>query len=500
MTEIAKRKYKPILIILLCSLVLIIIMQPWNLYFLNDDFEHIPAIGQTLVIRKNFLRPFANLFLLFDNCLYGKWAPGYFLTTWLLHSATSVSIYYASRDVIRKYIPYLPSRTALLTSLFFLFYPFHAEPLFWIIGRGSIIAALFTILSIYFYLKKDEKNTYLLISLLLFTVALLSYESIWNAIFFYCLISFLNIKQHAANHKRERFHSGIFVLTFIAYFIVRYYTLNTLTGDYAQIDNNIFNFRLLLTNIIKLTGRNFTPPFLNAVFSLIFFSLSVIIYTVAIAVMLKKNTKAGWLMIILWLGVISGVITAAPLGIDTHGNESERYIYYSSFFFCFFLAIATTLPKRKEWQYIINGFIITLAIAGLITYNVNYRYASAVTKTTLQFVKKYPDFKNAYFIDVPEEYKGALIFRTSLPDAIYWVDTECKYDSIKIISKTENARGKLPYETGEKTWEELSRAKGFKIGKNIYGVKDTLNRNVTLNKNDILFWFNGKGIFKVNRP
>ena len=41
MTEIAKRKYYHISLILLCSLVVLVIMQPWHLYFLNDDFEHI---------------------------------------------------------------------------------------------------------------------------------------------------------------------------------------------------------------------------------------------------------------------------------------------------------------------------------------------------------------------------------------------------------------------------------------------------------------------------
>lgn len=205
-------------------------------------------------------------------------------------------------------------------------------------------------------------------------------------------------------------------------------------------------------------------------------------------------------MITLCLGLISGVVTAAPLSIDTHGNESERFIYYSSFFFCFFLAIVTTLPRRKEWQYIITGFVIVSGITGLIIYNANYRYTSTVTKTTLQFVKKYPNYKNAYFIDVPGEYKGALLFRVCLPDAIRWIAPECKYDSVTIISKTESASGILPYETGEKTWEELSREKNNEAQSGVYALKDTLNRNILLNENDIVFWFTKKGLYRVNKP
>lgn len=499
MTEILKRKCNSVLIILLGSLVLIVIMQPWNLYFLNDDFEHIPHIGQSLFVRKHFLRPFANLFLLLDKYLYNQWSPGYFITTWLLHSACTVSIYYVSKNVIKKHTPDLPAHTALLTALFFLFYPFHAEPLFWILGRGSVIAALFTILSIYFYLQKDKKRMFLPISLLLFVAALFTYESMWNVIFIYFLISFINIKQYPADKKREYVHSGLFLLTFVAYFVVRYFSLDTITGGYEVIDKNLFQIPFLLSNLVKLVARNFTPPFLHTVFSAVFFSLSAVIFVFAIAMMFKKDKAAGKLMIVLWLCVISGVITATPLGIDTHGNESERYIYCSSFFFCFFLAIATTLLQKKEWQYLINGFVIAAGIAGLIVYNANYRYTSAVTKTTLAFVKKYPGYKSAYFIDVPEEYKGALIFRTCLPEAVRWIDANCKYDSITILSKNENAAGNLPYVTGEKQWKELSKEKKAVIKGNVYALKDSLNRNVILNKNDIVFWFTEKGLFKINK-
>jgi hypothetical protein len=269
-------------------------------------------------------------------------------------------------------------------------------------------------------------------------------------------------------------HTGMFLSAFMLYLCIRFILLDAITGDYTDIDSNMSSITLLLANLTKLVARNFTPPFLHTVFSIIFFILSLIVYGVAIVLMFKKNKSAGWLMIILSLGVISGVITAAPLGIDTHGNESERYIYYSSFFFCFFLAIATTLPKRKEWQYIIIIFIIASSITGLITYNANYRYTSSVTKTTLEFVKKYQDYKNAYFVDVPGEYKGSLIFRVCLPNAIHWIAPECKYDSIIIVSKAENA--------------------------NIYGLKDTLNRNIILNENDAVFWFTEKGLYKVRRP
>lgn len=495
---VLQRRNFHILIILLCSFIVLIIMRPLSLYFLNDDFEHIPFSANNIFIRKNFLRPVANLFLLSDRYLFGKWAPGYFFTTWFFHTGCTVSMYYLFVEAIKKYSFNLPDYTALFAALFFLFYPFHAEPLFWIIARGSIISALFAIISIYCYLKKDN-NKYLVLSLLFFIAALFTYESVWNLIFIYALISYYNFKKQLAAARKELLHICIFIFSFLLYLALRYFTLDTFTGGYAEIDSNILEPALLASNILKLAARNFTPPFENTTFSIAFFSLSVIIYTIAIVLMFKKNKSAGWLLIILCMALISATVTAAPLGIDTHGNESERYIYYSSFFFCFFLSVVVTL-LRKDLKYIAAGFIVILEITGLIVYNAHYRYASAVVKTSLEFIRKYPNYKNAYFIDVPGEYKGALIFRVCLPNAIRWIAPKCKFDSVIVVSKTEDATGIKPFNTGETTWKEFIGNRKNKLQPNTYSLKDTLGREIKLYNNDAVFWFTGKGFYKVKSP
>lgn len=225
MIEIAKRN--PVLIILLCSLIVLVIMQPWSLYFLNDDFEHIP--NNHLIVRNNFLRPVSNFFLVLDRALFDKVATGYFLTTLVLHTFCAISIYYLCRQIFMHYALGLPSHVPLLTAIIFLFYPFHAEPLFWIISRGSVIAALFTILSLYYYLRKNEHFKYLMLSWIMFLVALFTYESIWTVLLFYCLISFLYIKKPLATKRQEYIHAGVFLITFILYLLIRFISLGTIT-------------------------------------------------------------------------------------------------------------------------------------------------------------------------------------------------------------------------------------------------------------------------------
>jgi hypothetical protein len=497
MTGIAAKKNNPVLIILLGSLIVLLIMQPWNLYFLNDDFEHIPLLNDNLLVRKNFLRPVANLFLFFDRHLYNKRAYGYFLTTWILHASCTIGIYYLCSEVIKRYVPDLPVHTALLTALFFLFYPFHAEPLFWIIARGSIIAALLQVLSLYYYIKKDQNNKNFLVSLLLFALALFTYESTWNCTFFYCFISYLNVERQDATKKTEVFHPLIFVAVFIAYLFTRYFLLGTFTGGYVEIDENIRLRWLLLANLVKLVARNFTPPFYNSMWSALFFCLSVIIYGFAVLLAFKKSKTVGLLLLILVFGLITAVITAAPLGIDTHGNESERYIYYSSFFFCFFLAVLTTIVVKKRLQVYFATFIILIGLTGLLVYNANYRYASTVTRTTTRFIKNYPGYQKAYFINVPGEYKGSLILRSALPNAVDWIDADCKYQAIEIVNVKEDASGKLPFLTGEKTWKDLMSGE-YDNGQNgNYLFNDSLKKDFLSDKN-VVFWFTGKGLYKMN--
>jgi hypothetical protein len=69
-----------------------------------------------------------------------------------------------------------------------------------------------------------------------------------------------------------------------------------------------------------------------------------------------------------------------------------------------------------------------------------------------------------------------------------------------LSAKQKTPSGILPYETGEKTWEELSREKNNEAQSGVYALKDTLNRNILLNENDIVFWFTKKGLYRVNKP
>jgi hypothetical protein len=499
MKSILKSQGGQLLVIFVCCLLFILLIKPWQLYFLNDDFMHIPMPNQWLFLRGGFFRPVPNFVLLFDKWLYGKNATGFFFTTLALHISCVFSVYFLVKEIMKTYLPELSnSLLAFATAMLFLVYPYHAEAIMWVIARVSIIAAIFTFLSLFFYIKAAVSKPYLFLSWLCFFIALFTYESMWNIVLLFGIISFTDAQKRRLTVNKALMHFALMAATFGAYILLRIYLLKTIAGDgYLEINDNLGKYKLLVVNLVKLTGRNFTPPFENTIYAVIFFIASVVVYAVFTYKVFKLNLVWGRLLIITWIALVTAVITASPLGIDTHYNESERYLYYSSFYYCFFIAFLIIVLVNSNFRFPFLATIVFVFVLLLANLQRNYQHASAVTKSTVKLVAENARYKNAYFIDVPKKYKGSMIFRISLPDAIHWIVPEATYDSAFVVSQVEKSSGILPYKTGELNWNELAGEKGWDV--NITRIK-TATIDTMLSKEDIIFWYKEDGLYKVLHP
>ena len=110
---------------------------------------------------------------------------------------------------------------------------------------------------------------------------------------------------------------------------------------------------------------------------------------------------------------------------------------------------------------------------------------------------KNTQYKTAYFIDVPKKYKGSMILRAGLPDAIKWIVPKANYDSVVIVSQMETPSGIMPYKAAASTWKELAIVKGWSI--DTPAVKSAAS-NALLTKEDVIFWYKPDGIYKVVLP
>jgi len=137
-------------------------------FFTSDLWRLIdnPTIGSY------YYRPFFLLSLAVDYNLWGLNPFGYHITNLVLHALASFLVYQIGRRLFLKSTP------ALLGSMLFAVHPVHVESVAWISGRTDPMAAVFFLLSFYFYiLFRDGKGlTMLIFSLISYFFSLLSKE------------------------------------------------------------------------------------------------------------------------------------------------------------------------------------------------------------------------------------------------------------------------------------------------------------------------------------
>ncbi len=467
-------------------------IKPWQLFFLNDDFMHIPDVR--LVLRSGFMRPVPNVFLWFDKILYGSKPLGFFITSIVLHGLAVFSVYYLVECIQNKLklLQHIKD-LAFWVALFFLVYPFHAESIMWTIARVSIMATAFTLFSLASFIKADKLNGFFWVSWFWLILALFSYESMWNILPLYFLVAWYKSKERIIAVSTAWLQSGIMIVTFIGYFIIRFALLKSLVGDgYDHMEDNMKNISLVAGNLIKLTARIYTPAIDNPRLFVFLFVFLTLIFIYFLYRQLKANRKTGIFLIILWGAMITGVLTAAPLGIDTHFHESDRYTYYASFYFCFFLAITCQSFFSPKWRTLYSvGFCIIFS-AGFYVLQSHYAFSSSATRGTIDLLNKQPAGKKIIFADVPERYKGALIFRTSLPDAIEWLAPACNPDTVIIYSQVPAFRKSGNFKTGIISLQDLSNMKGEQYKKELQ-----IFLNQTGATDTLLFWYGNGGLWQV---
>jgi len=122
--------------------------------------------------RHDLYRPLVSLSYLIDLRLWGDRPPYYHVTNLLLHSASSVLVFFILRAILEKSWP------AWLGALLFAIHPVHTESVSWISGRDDVICGFFFFLALLLYLSahKGRRWTHRAGSLAAFFLALLSNE------------------------------------------------------------------------------------------------------------------------------------------------------------------------------------------------------------------------------------------------------------------------------------------------------------------------------------
>ncbi len=186
------------------------------------DFSHLKDIftknvGAGAFRLDNFYRPIQLSAYSIVYHISGVNVFGYHLLNLLLHLGNAILIYFFILALFEK------KEISFICSLLFTVHPVHTEAITYMNGTADPLAMFFGLLSLFLYLRANERINYYILSLICFTIALLSKETIIILPF---LIILLDL------YKRESLRKKC--LNYTPYFM--------LMGCYILLRATIFNF------------------------------------------------------------------------------------------------------------------------------------------------------------------------------------------------------------------------------------------------------------------
>lgn len=423
-----------IVISVVAVILFLLIANPAQFYFLNDDFGLIPISAQGKFIRGYFFRPAFNFSLWADHSIWHKNAFGYHLTNTIIHLANTALLFFFAKKLFSLYSNdkhrFLKS---WLVSLFFLLYAFHAEPVFWVAGRGGSLSTLFFLVASIFYLKRDLSKLYLLLSVLSFCIGLLVYESVWIFPVFCFFISLADVRLNRKNWKPEAVCLLMVFISFLVYLFIRRLITGRLDSEYELGELLRLNIPALAHNYNALVARIFLPPMKSSGLFLSIYILLVVLLIALIIATIKKR-KFNALVCILIASCLIAVLPPVSLGINTHETESERYIYLPSLFFILLtIEILSNLANKKTL--VISCVILIVSHAFYLSHSASaYRFSGSIVRESLNFINERPATGTLYAINVPRQYRGAYMFNSGFNSALKWVCNQCNNKPASIIS------------------------------------------------------------------
>src|SRR5262245_25963058 len=100
-----------------------------------------------------------------DRVLWGLHAPGYHLTSLVLHVLAVLAVFALARRLLRHALgPDAPSNTAIdvgatAAALVFAVHPLRVEPIAWVSARGTVLGGLLLVLAVLVYVAGWERGT-----------------------------------------------------------------------------------------------------------------------------------------------------------------------------------------------------------------------------------------------------------------------------------------------------------------------------------------------------
>lgn len=369
-----------ILIIILLAIANCLFYNPFQLYFLNDDFLHIPLTANGVLFQQRSIRPIHELLVKFDLLLWNKQASGFHLTALILHFIVAFELFFVAKIIFQKLFQITKEQSIQLSFfsvVLFLCYPQHAESLAWILGRTPVLATIFFLpVVILFFTEKKSWKTYS-IALLLYLLTLFTYEqSVLFPIIFLILIV---VEKDSFKRKEKIAFAVLITLATLFYIIARKIITTEIAGKYEAGNFTSFQVTTLLNNLYKFAARLMLNPINQPKVFFIYSVLFLLVVAILLAWQRKKILQLPAIIMLLSIAIL--LLPVVSLGITIRSYESGRYLYQPSIFLSIFLAYLFSLIKNDYLKFFLIVVLIIYWGVGKKDSAQDFRQASAYAKT-----------------------------------------------------------------------------------------------------------------------
>ncbi|MBN3038085.1 MAG: tetratricopeptide repeat protein [Candidatus Omnitrophica bacterium] len=347
-----------------------------------------------------FYRPLQLLSYMFDYAIWKFNVFGYHLTNIILHILVALALFYLLNILFKNMF------LSLSCSILFLVHPIHTEAVSYISGRSDTLGLLFMLLSLAFYLKNINtgKNSFFLLMLIAYTLALLSREIVL------ILPILLLIYHYSFKVEIKKKSFGFLVVVSLFYIALRLTLLRFLIEKVSfstTFLQRVPGFFKALANYIKLL---FLPLDLHMEYGNRVFNITdpaalagIFIFVLLTGISLKaKRTKTVVFFAIMWFFI--GLIPSSNL-YPINAYMAEHWLYLPSIGFFLLMAIGLdslySVKKRRATAITMLGLLLILYSSLTIIQNTFWREPISFYKRTLSYV---PDSSRAHY-NLGNEYK-----------------------------------------------------------------------------------------------
>ena len=328
--------------------------------------KDIAAGAQT---QSNFYRPIQTLTYMFDHSIWGLDVRGYHLTNIFLHLLAAACVYWFITLLFAN------PKLSLVSSVLFVVHPVMTEAVCYISGRADLLAGVFMLLSIIYYIKslRTKRAIPYIIALVSYAAALLSRESP-------LMMPVLLLVYHYAFKEKfdlRRFLpiAGIAVL----YCILRFTHFNALL-PHTIIDTTIFQrapgFFVAFTEYLRLLilPIGLHMEYGNGLFNLLYPKAIFGLFAFAAILVYAFKNKASSLI---FFSVTWFILTLLPQSnlYPINAYMAEHWLYMPSI--GFFILLASGLERLY-----IKERYRRLAVAGAVSLTLFFSYLTVMQNTT----------------------------------------------------------------------------------------------------------------------